>query len=88
MHNVCRRYGSTNDNRRENITRAAGDFVEVPRDLMGFVIGKKGSSIKQMETASGAMITSNNGQRGFLVSGNEGQRAYARQLINQKLVSK
>ena len=54
---------------------------------MGFVIGKKGSSIKLIETESGARITSDSDQGGFSVSGNEGQRARAKQLIYQRMVS-
>ena len=84
----CRRCGATNDNRRGRITGETFDFVAVPKDLMGFVIGKKGSSIKLIETESGARITSDSDQGGFSVSGNEEQRARAKQLIHQKMVSK
>ena len=54
---------------------------------MGFVIGKKGTSIKEIELESGAKLSSNHDQRGFLVSGNKEQRARARELIEQKVVS-
>lgn len=68
-----KRCGATNDNRRGRITGETCDFVAVPKDLMGFVIGKKGSSIKLIETESGSRITSDSDQGGFSVSGNEGQ---------------
>lgn len=54
---------------------------------MGFVIGKKGTSIKQIQTESGAKLISDSDQRGFLVRGNEEQRARARELVQQKVVS-
>ena len=54
---------------------------------MGFVIGKKGSSIKEIELESGAKLSSHDDQGGFLVSGNKEQRARARELIEQKVVS-
>lgn len=75
----CRRCGATGE---------TCDFVAVPKDLMGFVIGKKGSSIKLIETESGSRITSGSDQGDFSVSGNEEQRARAKQLIHQKMVSK
>lgn len=80
-----KRCGATNDNRRGRITGETCDFVAVPKDLMGFVIGKKGSSIKLIETESGSRITSDSDQGGFSVSGNEGQRARAKQLIYQRM---
>ena len=54
---------------------------------MGFVIGKKGSSIKEIEMVSGAKLNSDSDRRGFLVSGNKDQRARARELVQQKVVS-
>ena len=54
---------------------------------MGFVIGKKGTSIKEIEVESGAKLSSNHDRRGFLVSGNTEQRARARELVQQKVVS-
>ena len=53
---------------------------------MGFVIGKKGSSIKEIQMESGAKLSSDSDQRGFLVSGNTEQRARARELVQQKVV--
>ena len=54
---------------------------------MGFVIGKKGASIKEIEVESGAKLNSHRDQAGFLVSGNKEQRALARELVQQKVVS-
>ncbi len=54
---------------------------------MGFVIGRKGSTIKQIEEKSGAKITTaNDTSNGFIVYGIEDQQACARELINQKVV--
>jgi len=63
--------------------------VAVPANAMGFVIGKKGNTIKDIQEKSGTRITktdSNVTPSGFHVLGNEGQRAQARELINQKVV--
>ena len=54
---------------------------------MGFVIGRNGTSIKEIEVESGAKLNSDRDQRGFLVSGNKEQRARARELVEQKVVS-
>ncbi|KAJ7347162.1 hypothetical protein OS493_040013, partial [Desmophyllum pertusum] len=50
---------------------------------MGFVIGKNGNTIKQIELQSGARITTKSDNSGFTVCGNEEQRACATGLINQ-----
>ena len=54
---------------------------------MGFVIGRNGTSIKEIEVESGAKLNSDRDQSGFLVSGNKEQRARARELVEQKVVS-
>lgn len=56
---------------------------------MGFVIGKKGNTIKQIQEESGAKITQTDShpRSGFMVYGNEDQRVCAKELINKKLVS-
>ena len=65
------------------------EFVAVPANAMGFVIGKKGNTIKDIQKKTGTRInqTDNNAtQSGFYVRGNESQRTQARELINQKVV--
>lgn len=57
---------------------------------MGFVIGKKGNTIKQIQEQSGAKITSPRSEdmpSGFMVRGNEEQIACAKELIIKKGVS-
>ena len=78
---------STKDSWQRKRRDEASEFIAVPGDLMGFVIGKKGSSIKEIELESGAKLSSHDDQGGFLVSGNKEQRARARELIEQKVVS-
>lgn len=51
------------------------------------MIGRKGSSIKEIEMKSGAKLSSDRDQGGFLVSGNMEQRTRARELVQQKVVS-
>ena len=57
---------------------------------MGFVIGNKGNSIKQIQEQSGAKITSPRSEdkpSGFMVRGNEKERTCAKELINKRAVS-
>ena len=54
---------------------------------MGFVIGRKGTSINEIQVESGAKLNSHRDRSGFLVSGNTEQRARARELVQQKVVS-
>lgn len=57
---------------------------------MGFVIGRNGTSIKEIQVESGAKLNqhqSHRDRKGFLVSGNTEQRARARELVQQKVVS-
>ena len=66
-------------------------FVPVPKHLIGSVIGKKGSTIKQIKIQSGARITTQDradaGQDvGFMVYGTQEQINCAVKLINEKLV--
>ena len=67
-------------------TTVASEFVEVPTDLKGHVIGKKGKVIEGIREESGARVVTNSDQEGFTINGTEEQRACARRLINQKLV--
>ena len=56
---------------------------------MGFVIGKKGNTIKDIQEKTGTRIKQADNkatQKGFHVWGNESQRTEARKLINQKVV--
>ena len=78
---------STEGSRPRNTRGEAQAFIAVPRDLLGFVIGKKGSSIKEIEMESGAKLSADSDQGGFLVSGNTEQRTRARELVDQKVVS-
>ena len=78
---------STEDSRQRNRREEANEFLAVPGDLMGFVIGNKGSSIKEIEMESGAKLNSHSDQGGFLVSGNKEQRTRAKELVQQKVVS-
>ena len=64
------------------------EFVKVRKDLKGFVIGKDGSSIKEIMKSSGALVTSpRRNDDGFFVRGDAGQRECAKRLILEKAVS-
>ena len=64
------------------------EFVAVPKELIGYVIGTGGSVIKAIEQKSGAKVFSTPKEtEGFRVSGDEEQRACARRLILEKVVS-
>ena len=64
------------------------EFVPVPKELKGYVIGKGGSVIKTIEQKSGAKVYSTPRElEGFRVSGDEEQRASAKRLILEKVVS-
>ena len=64
------------------------EFVSVPKELKGYVIGKGGSVIKAIEEKSGAKVVSPSREmEGFRVSGDEEQRACAKRLILEKVVS-
>ena len=55
---------------------------------MGFVIGKKGNTIKEIQTQSGARIIKCESKHvGFMVRGNEEEGTRAVKLINDKVVS-
>ena len=67
------------------------EIVKVPGDLKGRVIGKGGCIIKEIMTASGALISSPRKDGAyndcFTVSGDAEQRACAKKLILEKVVS-
>ncbi|CAH3152275.1 unnamed protein product [Porites evermanni] len=71
---------------QQNGAATKGEFVTVPNDLKGYVIGKDGCTIKEIMKSSGAKITSPRRQDdGFLVKGDAGQREYAKRLILEKV---
>ena len=74
---------------RRNSKDETREFVAVPANAMGFVIGKKGNTIKDIKEKTGTRINQTDNkatQSGFHVWGNESQRTQARELINQKVV--
>lgn len=84
-------YRTTYEDLRRKSRGETCEFVAAPENAMGFVIGKKGNTIKQIQEKSGAKITTqtnNDSSSGFTVYGTEEQRARARELINQKVVSR
>ena len=82
-------YRTTYEDLGRDCNEETSDFVAVPPNAMGFVIGKKGNTIKDIQEKTSTRIkqTDNKAaQSGFYVWGNESQRAHARELINQKVV--
>ena len=64
------------------------EFVPVPINLKGHVIGRNHSVINEIMTRSGATIDPGSGdQAGFTVSGRPEEIEIAKQLISEKLVS-
>lgn len=64
------------------------EFVPVPKELKGYVIGKGGSVIKAIEEKSGAKVSFTPRElEGFRISGDEEQRECARRLMLEKVVS-
>ena len=64
------------------------EFVDVPKDLKGHVIGRGGSVLQKIQQISGARVSSmSRDEEGFTVSGDEEQRSLAKMLILQKVVS-
>ena len=66
------------------------EFVPVPKEFKGHVIGKGGYIIQDIRQKSGAQVRSPTGseEEGFTVSGNAEQIALAKRLILGKVVSK
>lgn len=79
---------NTNDDLRRSTQEEACEFLPVAENHIGFIIGKKGSTVKQIQETSGAKIStqSEEGRIGFAICGNERQRARAKELIHKKLV--
>ena len=64
------------------------EFVPVPINLRGHVIGRNHSVINEIMSRSGATIDPGSGdQAGFTVSGRPEEIEIAKQLISKKLVS-
>ncbi|CAH3152271.1 unnamed protein product, partial [Porites evermanni] len=62
------------------------EFVEVPIELKGHVIGRGGCMLQEIMRQSGARISSQSKEeKGFLVNGDKEQRAYAKKLILEKV---
>ncbi|XP_068739102.1 uncharacterized protein [Montipora capricornis] len=62
------------------------DFVHVPKDLKGYVIGAKGSIIKSIRERSGAGVYSlSRDEEGFWVNGTRDERELAKKLILEKV---
>lgn len=66
------------------------EFVAVPKDFKGYVIGKGGYTIQDIRQRSGAQVWSptSSEEEGFTISGNAEQIAHAKRLILEKVVSK
>ena len=80
---------NTNNDLKRSTQEEGYEFLPVAENRIGFIIGKKGSTIKQIQEISEAKISaqSQRGSKGFAIRGNERQRARAKELINEKLVS-
>ena len=64
------------------------DFVDVPEDLKGHVIGTGGNTFRSIQERSGAKVLSlSRAEEGFWVKGTREQREYAQNLILEKVVS-
>ena len=86
---LCTDCRTTYEDLRRNSKDEIREFVAVPSHAMGFVIGKKGNIIKDIQEKTGTRINQADTkatQSGFHVWGNESQRTQARELINQKVV--
>ena len=79
---------NTYDDLRRGTQEEACEFLVVENNI-GYIIGKKGRTLKQIQEISEAKISaqSQRGRKGFAIRGNERQRARAKELINEKLVS-
>lgn len=74
--------------KEETAEETESEFVEVPIELKGHVIGRGGCMLQEIMRQSGARISSQSKEeKGFLVNGDKEQRAYAKKLILEKVVS-
>ena len=74
--------------KEQSIEEIYSEFVEVPQDMKGHVIGKGGYMLQEIIQMSGARVSSaSRDEEGFTVCGNEDQIANAKRLILKKVVS-
>lgn len=86
-----RRRRTTYEESKSTLSEELSKFVPVPTHLMGYVIGKKGSTIKQILSQSGARVITQDrskAQLGFMVYGSKEEIKRAVELINEKLQTK
>ena len=79
---------TTYEESKSTLSEELSKFVPVPTHLMGYVIGKKGSTIKQILSQSGARVITQDrskAQLGFMVYGSKEEIKRAVELINEKL---
>ena len=75
------------DNRKDSEEEIKNDFVEVPRDIKKYVLGRSRCGIDEIEEKSRASIRSQSiKEEGFWISGNKIQRECAKKLITEKVV--
>ena len=75
------------DNRKDSEEEIKNDFVEVPRDIKKYVLGRSRCGIDEIEKKSRASIRSQSiKEEGFWISGNKIQRECAKKLITEKVV--
>lgn len=64
------------------------EYLYVPKEFKGHVIGRGGQVIKEIRNSSGANITSRSkDDEGFVITGNTEQIILAKRLISEKVVS-
>ena len=64
------------------------EFVDVPQDMKGHVIGKGGKMLQEIMQQSGARVFSESrDEEGFTVCGNKDQIANAKKRILKQVVS-
>lgn len=81
------RFSYTNTEDR-NTDEMESEFLEVPVQLKGYVIGKGGRTINEIRQNSGARVYSlSKEEGGFMITGDEEQRTCAKRLIMEKVVS-
>ena len=74
--------------KEETADETESEFVEVPIELKGHVIGRGGCMLQEIMRQSGAIISSQSKEeKGFLVNGDKEQRAYAKKKKKKKVVS-